>query len=96
MGGFAREKDGPGRVRRWAPRLRRARGGLALGSVLAVLAGSLGLVTLTSEAQGAPVPAGFTESVVLSGLTNPTVVRFSPDGRVFVAEKRGVSRCSTR
>ena len=66
------------------------RGRLALGSVIAVLAGSLGLVTLTSEAQGAPVPAGFTESVVFSGLTNPTVVRFSPDGRVFVAEKRGV------
>ncbi|MET0915437.1 MAG: PQQ-dependent sugar dehydrogenase [Jiangellaceae bacterium] len=66
------------------------RGRLAVGSVLAVLAGSLGLVTVTSEAQGAPVPAGFTESVVFSGLTNPTVVRFSPDGRVFVAEKRGV------
>jgi len=27
---------------------------------------------------------------VLSGLTNPTVVRFAPDGRVFVGEKRGV------
>ena len=35
-------------------------------------------------------PAGFQESVVFSGLTNPTVVRFAADGRVFVAEKRGV------
>ncbi len=26
----------------------------------------------------------------LPGLTNPTVVRFSPDGRVFVAEKSGL------
>ena len=30
------------------------------------------------------------ESVVFSGLTNPTAVRFASDGRVFVAEKRGV------
>ena len=37
-----------------------------------------------------PLPAGFQESIVFSGLTNPTAVRFSPDGRVFVAEKRGV------
>lgn len=90
MGWFTSDEDGPGRVRRRASRLLRARGRLAVGSTLAVLAGSLGLVTVTSDAQGAPVPAGFTESVVFSGLTNPTVVRFSPDGRVFVAEKRGV------
>ena len=36
------------------------------------------------------VPTGFVDQVALSGLVNPTVVRFSPDGRVFVAEKRGV------
>jgi PKD repeat protein/glucose/arabinose dehydrogenase len=90
MGGLTSDDNAGGRVRRWALRLRRVRARLAVGSVLAVLAGSLGLVTVTSQAQGAPVPAGFTESVVFSGLTNPTVVRFSPDGRVFVAEKRGV------
>ncbi|HEY5877534.1 MAG TPA: PQQ-dependent sugar dehydrogenase, partial [Nakamurella sp.] len=38
----------------------------------------------------ATLPAGFAESTVFAGLTNPTVVRFSADGRVFVAEKRGV------
>ena len=27
---------------------------------------------------------------MFSGLTNPTAVRFASDGRVFVAEKRGV------
>jgi glucose/arabinose dehydrogenase len=32
---------------------------------------------------------GFSESTVFSGLTRPTAVRFSPDGRVFVAEKSG-------
>jgi glucose/arabinose dehydrogenase len=40
--------------------------------------------------EGATLPAGFSESVVLSGLTEPTAVRFSPDGRVFVAEKSGL------
>ena len=27
---------------------------------------------------------------MFSGLTNPTAIRFSPDGRVFVAEKSGL------
>ncbi len=40
--------------------------------------------------EGATLPAGFSESVVFSGLTAPTSVRFSPDGRVFVAEKSGL------
>jgi uncharacterized repeat protein (TIGR01451 family) len=43
-----------------------------------------------TAAVAAAVPAGFTESTVFSGLTNPTAVRFSPDGRVFVAEKSGL------
>jgi hypothetical protein len=55
-----------------------------------LLAGGLALVSVTSQAQGATTPAGFSESVVFSGLTNPTAFRFSPDGRIFVAEKRGV------
>ncbi|HSL04265.1 MAG TPA: hypothetical protein VK901_12115, partial [Nitrospiraceae bacterium] len=40
--------------------------------------------------EGATLPAGFSESVVFSGLTLPTAVRFSPDGRVFVTEKSGL------
>jgi glucose/arabinose dehydrogenase len=36
------------------------------------------------------VPSGFQESVVFAGLTNPTVIRFAADGRVFVAEKSGL------
>jgi glucose/arabinose dehydrogenase len=35
-------------------------------------------------------PEGFAEEVAFSGLTNPTNVRFAPDGRVFIAEKAGV------
>ncbi len=48
------------------------------------------VVTTARSAEAATLPAGFQETTVLSGLINPTVVRFSPDGRVFVAEKRGV------
>lgn len=33
---------------------------------------------------------GFQESVVFSGLTNPTSVRFAPDGKVYVTEKSGL------
>jgi glucose/arabinose dehydrogenase len=47
------------------------------------------IVSPMPAAQSAPLP-GFQELTVFSGLTNPTVVRFAPDGRVFVAEKRGV------
>ena len=36
-------------------------------------------------ASASTLPAGFRDTVVLSGLTNPTVVQFSPDGRIFVA-----------
>jgi len=35
-------------------------------------------------------PPGFQETVALSGLTNPTAVRFAPDGTIFVAEKGGL------
>ena len=38
----------------------------------------------------APQPiAGFTDTVAFSGVTGPVAVRFSPDGRVVVAERRG-------
>lgn len=36
------------------------------------------------------LPSGFQEEVALSGLTNPTNIEFSKDGRVFVAEKSGL------
>src|SRR5690348_1015815 len=36
------------------------------------------------------LPPGFQQSTAFSGLTQPTAVRFSPDGRVFVAEKSGL------
>ncbi len=33
---------------------------------------------------------GFQDTAVINGLTQPTTLRFSPDGRVFVAEKGGL------
>ena len=44
----------------------------------------------TAPAQGAAtLPPGFTDSPVVSGLTNPTDMEFAPDGRLFVAEQAG-------
>src|SRR5215472_12561899 len=36
------------------------------------------------------LPPGFQESVVLSGLNNPTTFQFASDGRIFVAQKNGL------
>jgi glucose/arabinose dehydrogenase len=47
-------------------------------------------ISTAQPARAATLPPGFQESTVFSGLTQPTVVRFAADGRVFVAEKRGV------
>jgi glucose/arabinose dehydrogenase len=60
-------------------------------SVALVLGSLAALVAATAPAaRAATLPAGFQEETVFSGLTNPTAVRFAPDGRIFVAEKRGV------
>jgi glucose/arabinose dehydrogenase len=52
-----------------------------LVAVVAVTAG---------DARAAALPANFQQKVAFSGLTQPTNVEFSPDGRVFVAEKSGL------
>jgi glucose/arabinose dehydrogenase len=60
---------------------------------ISLLAGAAALAAFSigpAAASAAALPAGFQEQTVFSGLTNPSAVRFSPDGRVFVAEKRGV------
>lgn len=35
-------------------------------------------------------PAGFSQVEVASGISNPTVMAFAPDGRIFVAQQNGV------
>jgi glucose/arabinose dehydrogenase len=64
----------------------------------AIVAGASGVATgatnvtghAAGEASSAAQPPGFSQSTVFSGLTEPTAMRFSPDGRVFVAEKSGL------
>jgi glucose/arabinose dehydrogenase len=61
---------------------------------LALLASIATLLVLpVVPAKGAAsVPAGFTDSEVVSGLTNPTDMEFAPDGRLFVTEQAGTVR----
>lgn len=62
------------------------RPGLAASMAAAVL----GLLALgASPALGATLPSGFQDEPVLTGLEEPTNVRFSSDGRIFVTEKAG-------
>jgi glucose/arabinose dehydrogenase/PKD repeat protein len=56
---------------------------MLLGVALAAQGGS-------NLAGASTLPTGFRDSVVLSGLTNPTVLQFAPDGRIFVGQKNGV------
>src|SRR5215218_2938688 len=43
----------------------------------------------TQSLSAAALPPSVTDSVVKSGFSDPTAIRFAPDGRVFVAEKAG-------
>jgi glucose/arabinose dehydrogenase len=56
-------------------------------TVLALLA--TGRVELSTAAT---LPAGFTESLVTSGLSSPTAMEFAPDGRLFVCQQGGQLR----
>jgi glucose/arabinose dehydrogenase len=38
----------------------------------------------------APIAPNFVDAIVIAGLDTPTAVRFSSDGRIFVAEKSGI------
>jgi glucose/arabinose dehydrogenase/PKD repeat protein len=51
-----------------------------------------GVVTLTAPgaAGASTLPPGFRDTVASSGLTNPVVVQFAGDGRIFVGQKNGV------
>src|SRR5262245_57128818 len=45
-----------------------------------------------SISYAATVPAGFTDALVATGLTNPTAMALAPDGRIFVCEQAGTLR----
>ena len=46
--------------------------------------------TTTSKAQS--LPSGFSQVMVANGISNPTVMAFAPDGRIFVAQQSGQLR----
>src|SRR3712207_6341896 len=59
--------------------------------VAAILAAAVVVLLAPVSANAvATLPSGFQEEAVISGLTNPSNVEFSQDGRVFVAEKSGL------
>ena len=51
-----------------------------------------GLLLLATTAHAATVPTGFTDTVVASGLNNPTAMALAPDGRIFVCQQGGALR----
>ena len=69
------------------PRLFRAWAALLFATLAAMV---LVLLAPVSANAVSTLPSNFQEEVVVSGLTNPTNVEFSTDGRVFVAEKSGL------
>ncbi|MEU3627890.1 PQQ-dependent sugar dehydrogenase [Amycolatopsis coloradensis] len=68
---------------------RRSRRTLAVG-VIAPLVGALAVALVAAAPAQAAVPAGFTDTVAIGGLSSPTTAAFAPDGRVFIAEKSGL------
>ncbi len=64
---------------------------LVLGAtIVALFAPSASPPPASEAALAGTVPSGFVETTAFSGLTNPMVIRFASDGRVFVAEKSGL------
>ena len=68
--------------------MRRARGSIRWRGLIiaaAVVSGAALAAQAGPNGAGAStLPSGFRDSVVLSGLTNPTVLQLAPDGRIFV------------
>lgn len=58
--------------------------------VIATIVGLVAAVPAPEPADAASLPSGFTSTPVFTGLTLPTAIAFSPDGKVYVAEKSGV------
>jgi len=65
----------------------RVTGFLARMGAVTLAAGLLAVAS--TPAHASTLPAGFQDTVVLSGVTNPVAVRFVGDGRIFVAQKNG-------
>src|SRR5258705_10376861 len=55
-------------------------------SVVVLMSFNLGAV------DAATGPSGFTDTLVVNGLSNPTAMAFAPDGRLFVCQQGGALR----
>jgi glucose/arabinose dehydrogenase len=93
----ARAATAYGRRSRWTAHLAAGAALLLVGGVLSVppatAAPAASRSTGGAGAAAAPmsiVPAGFADTVAISGLTQPTDVAFAADGRVFIGEKSGL------
>ena len=53
---------------------------------------SLFLVGPLFSARATTIPVGFSETTVVSGLSNPTAFAMTPDGRIFVTQQGGAVR----
>jgi len=80
--------DGAMAMTRWRGACGPRRGRRAPSRHVAAVVASLTLVVVGLA--GCNLPTGFHDYVVFDGLDRPTAIEFSPDGRIFVAEKRGV------
>jgi glucose/arabinose dehydrogenase len=58
------------------------------GSIMLLLAA----IGFEERGVAAVVPSGFTDTPVVSGLSNPTAMAFAPDGRIFIAQQGGSLR----
>jgi glucose/arabinose dehydrogenase len=61
-----------------------------------VIAGSIVLllaaIGFEEPGTAAVIPSGFTDTPIVSGLSNPTAMAFAPDGRIFIAQQGGALR----
>ena len=57
-----------------------------------IIAACLVLMLTGLSVRAATLPAGFTETLVSNGLSNPTAMAFAPDGRLFVCLQGGQLR----
>ncbi|MGI8916952.1 MAG: PQQ-dependent sugar dehydrogenase [Pyrinomonadaceae bacterium] len=66
--------------------------GKLVSGVVIIIVTLLFALNCVGIAYAATVPAGFTDSLVASGLSNPTAMALAPDGRIFVCQQGGALR----
>ncbi len=52
----------------------------------------LSIFFVIPESRSQNLPSGFSQVLVANGISNPTVMAFAPDGRIFVAQQNGQLR----